>query len=459
MPIIFIVTTVILAVLYLLVNICKKKIVRPAYDHVTNAPRSLFILGHVGFCISFLFIASEIISCFTYNDPTALWCIYGIFATFAILFLALIYELYFTYEAIIGNELYIRRFFKTKIIDVNNVRRVENNPKIISFYGKQNKCLFRVSSMTIGIGELIGYINERKSTEQNEEQREAIAQENAVLEKLGREYRASYKERRKKLIRNFSVCGVFVVLAIVLLLYLIRADIVQIIGLGVLYVFAFVVCLLSCLYTLKTELDKDDVWLGNQYQFTNQKVKGASKHKFIMVCVLCASFMVMGGLSSLMLLSAGSEKPNYDEYTPVTGRIEYCREQTGKYSYVAIGFYDIPTEYRLSSIYLDEFDYSFFKEVNKGDKVTIYVDNGEAREFSLRGVSKKQWNNFYYLSTNQKEYFSYDDYVKSNEHNDMVAYVIAGAGIATFAAAAVTIPIAYCVCKKRAAFEEIVIYQ
>lgn len=459
MLITFIVTTAILTVLYLLINIGNKKIKRPDYDFSTGATKSLVIFGHIGFCISFLFIASEIIGYFTWKDQTALWCIFGIFVTFAVLFLALLYELYFTYAAIRGDELYIRGFFKTKKINVNDIRRIENGAKVAEFYGKQNKCLFRASLMTKGVGELIGLINQKNSVGGREIQNEARTQEKDILTQIGREYRASYRVRRKKLITNFSVGSGLVLLAIVLLLYFIGSSTAQIIGLGILYAVAFAINLFACLNNMKTELSKDDVWLGNKYQFTNKKVKGASKHKFKMICILCVSIMFLGATLMLALLGVFSEEPNYYEYTPVTGNIEYCREQTGKYSYVAIGFYDMPTEYRLDSMYLDEFDYSFFKEVKVGDKVTIYVDNGKAREFSLRGVSKKQWNSFYYLSTSRKEYFSYDDYVKSREQNNMVACVIAGVGITMFVSAAVTIPISYFVCKNRATDEDIVIYK
>lgn len=459
MPITFIVTTVILAGLYLLVNICIKKMKRPNYDFSTSVPKSLLIFGHVTFCISFLFVASGIIGYYTWNDQTALWAIYGIFSGFAILGLFMLYSLYFTYEAIKGDEVYVRRFFKTKIINVNDIRRIGSGQIMTVFYDNYDKRLFIADSTTNGITVLIGLINERKSNGETETQKEARVQEETVLAELGREYRASYQVRRKRLIRNFLIGSVSVLLAIALLLYFVGSSVAQIIGLGVLFAVACAVSLFACLNNIKTELSKDDIWLGNKYQFTNKQVKGASKHKFRMTCILCASFMFLGATLMLAFLGVFSEEPNYNEYTPVTGRIEYCREQTGKYRYIAIGFYDMPTEYRLDSIYLDEFDYSFFNEVKVGDKVTIYVDNDKDREFSIRGVSKKQWNSFYYLSTKRKEYFAYDDYVKSREHNNMVAGIIAGVGITMFVAAAVTIPIVYYVCKQRAAYEEIEIYK
>ncbi|MDE5593699.1 MAG: hypothetical protein K2I75_07190 [Clostridiales bacterium] len=459
MLIAFTVTTVILAVLYLLINICRKKIKRPDYDFSTSATKSLLIFGHVGFCISFLFIASGIISYYTWNDQTSLWAIYGIFLSFAILCFVILCDLYFTYEAIKGDEVYVRRFFKIKIINVNDIRRINNGPLFIGFYGEYDKRLFLADAMTNGITVLIGLINERKSDGANEIQEEAHAQEKAVLAKLGREYRASYKERRKKFLICFPTFSILLLSFVILPLCFGRTDTVRIVVLGILLLFALVISSFVFFSDIKTELSKDDVWLGDKYKFTNKKVKGASKHKFRMTCILCAGLAFVGATLMLPLLGMFGERPNYDEYTPVTGRIEYCREQTGKYSYIAIGLNDMPTEYRLDSIYLDEFDYSFFKEVKIGDKVTIYVDNDKDREFSQRGVSRKQWNSFYYLSSNRKEYFTYDDYVKSNEYNDMVSCVIAGIGTTIIVASAVTIPVTYYVCKRRAADEEIEIYK
>lgn len=459
MLITFIGTTAILAVLYLLINIGNKKIKRSDYDFSTGTIKPLLIFAHTVFCISFLFIASGIISYFTWNDQISLWMVYGIFLTFAVLCLIMLCDLYFDYEAIKGDEVYVRRLFKIKLFNVNDICRISNGSLFIGFYDKYNKRLFLADAMTNGIGALIGLINERKSDGESELQKEARVQEQAVLAQLGREYKASYPVRRKKFLRNFSVFSILFLPALLLLMYFIGSYTAQIIFIGVLYAFALVISLLICLNNMKTELSKDDVWLGDKYKFTNKKVKGANKHKFKMICIFCACFMFLGATLMLAFLPVLSDEPNYDNYTPVTGRIEYCREQTGKYRYIAIGFYDMPTEYRLDSIYLDEFDYSFFKEVKIGDKVTIYVDNDKDREFSIRGVSKKQWNSFYYLSTNRKEYFTYDDYVKSREHNSMVECIIAGVGITMFVAAAATIPISYFVCKQRATDEEIEIYK
>lgn len=461
MLITFIVTVATLAVSYLLINIFNKKIVRPNYDFSTKAAKSLLIFAHTLFGVSFLVVASEIIIYFFWNDQTSLWAIFGIFLSFAILGLIMLYILYFTYEAISGDEVYIRRLFRIKKIKVSVIRHIRNiNSLTIGFFDKSYKCLFLVDSITPGINELIRLINERKSDGPNEgSQEDAFAEEKAILTKIGQEYRASYNDRKKKLTISFSVVSIVVLLAIVLLLFFIGIDTALIVGIGLLLTFALALNLFGFLSDMKRELSKDDVSLGNIYKFKNKKVKGASRDRFNKICILCVCCMISGAALTLPLLGIFGEKPNYNEFTNITGKLEYYRKKPGKDSYIAIGFYDMPTEYRLTSMYLDEFDYSFFDEVKVGDTVTIFVDNAKDREFSLRGVSKKQWNSFYYLAKDDKEYFTYKDYIKSHENNDKAAFIIVGIGIATFVAATVTLISASIICKKREKEEDIVIYK
>ena len=460
MLITFIVVVVVLTVLYVLINICNKKLGRSIYDFSTGASKSLLIFAHTGFGVCFLVIASEIIFYFLWKDQTTLWLIFGLFLFFAIINLIILCGLYFTYEAIRGDEVYICEFFKIKKIEVNDIQSINNiDPSIIGFYDKKNKRLFLVDSFTQGINELISLINARKSDGSDGSQEDAFAEERAILAKIGQEYKEGYTERRKKFLITFSVVGAAIVLAIVLLLYFIGIDITYIVMIGLLGVAALAINLSAFHINMKKELKKDDVSLGIKYKFTNKKVKGASRNKFKAISIICIAFMIFGAILTFPLWGIVGKSKNFDEFTPITGKLEYCREQTGKDKYIAIGFYDIPTEYRLSSIYVEEFDYSFFGEVEVGATVTIFVGNAKDREFSLRGVSKTQWNNFYYLATDSKEYFTYENYIKSHEHNDKVGYIIACIGISSLGAATVTLITGYFVCKKREKEEDIEIYK
>ena len=168
--------------------------------------------------------------------------------------------------------------------------------------------------------------------------------------------------------------------------------------------------------------------------------------------------MFLGATLLLPLLTIFAEGEDYYALMPITGKLEYYREQNGKNKYIAIGLYDVPTEYRLSSIYLDEFDYSFFDEVEAGDTITIFIDNSKDHEITL-GVPRKLYNYFYYLAADGKEYFTYEDYIKSHERNDNVAWIIVGVGITIFVVATVALIIGYLVCKKRKKEEDIEIYK
>ena len=455
MLITFIVTVAVLAVLYLVLNICKKKIQRPTYDFMTGEYKPLIVFSHVGFGVSFLVLAAEIALHFFWENQEGLWIIFGFSLAFAAIFLFSLYGLLFTYEAIKGDEVYVRRVFGTKTIKVSDIRSIKKNgTTIIEFYGKEHKRLFFVDSFTPGIGKLIELINEKQAEGMNGDSlNDTFSEERAILEKLGREYRASYKERRKKLIKTFLPVSMAVVVAIVLLLILLYCDTIMVVLIGLLTAFASLFCLFSILSVMKKELNQDDLSLGNQYKFTNRRVKGANRNRFIKISVTCVLFMIMGLLLLLPLIGIFGEKQSYDEFVPITGKIKYVYEQRGRNRYVAIGFSDVPTEYRLTAIYLREFDYSFFDDVEIGDTITIYVS-----DYDDRGGDKK-WNEFYYLASEEKEYFTYDNYVKSVEHNEKVAFTVVGIGIAIFIAATAVLISSYVVCKKREKEEDIIIYK
>ncbi|MCH5162828.1 MAG: hypothetical protein J1G38_05000 [Clostridiales bacterium] len=458
MLIAFTVTAGLLAVLYLLINIFHKTYKKPDCEFSTEPTRFLLVISHLMFAIGFLTVALEIYLLFVWDDKAALWTIYGILLAVAIIGLIGLYEQYFTYAAIKDDSVYIRKFFKFKIIKVGDIRRIVNDGRhSIGFFGKHNKCLFHVDSFTPGVNELIGRINVRKSDifgDESEED-EAFSEEKAILTRIGHEYRESYKQRRKSQIIGFSTVGAAILAAVVLLMLLLRANVLATVLISVMLVFAIALNLLVTLAGLKKELNWDDFALGEKYKFTDKRVKGASKNKFIATLVLCITLMLLGAVFMLGLIGISAERKNFDELTPITGQLEYCREQYGKYAYVAIGFYNIPTEYRLSSTYLDEFDYSFLKEVKVGDTITIYIDSSADSEFSLSGVKKKKWNNFYYLATEEKEYFSYEDYIKSEEYYEYVCYVIVGLGAALLAGSTAAIIITFIVYKKRAKREDV----
>lgn len=456
----FITTTAILAVLYVVLHICIKTIHKPTYDFSTKSSKSMLIFGHTAFCVPFFVIALEIILYFYCDNKTALWVVFGTALLFAILGLLLLCELYFSYEAITGDVVYVHRFFTTKKINIIDIQDIKSDAKTVDFYGKGNKRLFNVYPSTDGIQELIYLINTRKLDSPNYDFNEnEQVEKTAILTALGREYRASYKTRKKKCIIFFCVT-IAVILSVIIAFSILADKYISIsISLGVLFTLALLFCLFTFLYSMKKELNQDDFSLGSKNRFSHKKVKGASKHNFPKILMLCISGMLCGTALMLSLLGVSKEPTNYDEYTPITGTLEYHREQKyGKNPYIAIGLNDIPTEYRLYSLYLDEFDYSFFDEVEVGDSVTIYIDNSKDRNFTLSGVNKKQYNGFYYLSTNGKEYFAYEDYIKSHERNNADGWIMAYFGIAITSASVVALIISIFIYNKRRKEETIETY-
>ena len=460
-----IVTMVAIAVLYALLNIFYKKADRSDYDFVTGPPKGFVIFGHTFFGVSFAAFVADIILYFFWKNAVGLWCIYGIALLFSLLALLLIFSLYFTFEAIKGDEVHARRFFKTKIIKVSDIRNINNLGMMTVFSDRYGNALFYADSPTKGLYDLIRMINERRAALGDDANETKLYSEEgeALLIKMGQEYRASYGERRKKFVLKFVLIAVGALIAIVLSLYFLNPRALdEVVMIGVMGAFALALCGFSFLTTMKNELKRDDLTLGNAYKFKNKRIKGASKDKFKKTRLVCLPLLIagviVGGIAAAVWATSDKEY-SYDEYKAVTGTVEYCREQSSmKNSYIAIGLKDNPTEYRLDSIFVYEFDYSFFDEVKAGDTITIYIDTGEDHTFSMKGVSKKRFNSFYYLEANGKEYFSYDDFVKSHERNDRIGDAIIVVGLAACAAAAIVLIATYFVCKKREKVEDIDIY-
>ena len=465
MLITFIVTAAVLAVLYLLTNVFYKKSDRSQYDYVTAPSKPYLILVHTVFGVGMSILALDIVLYFFWNDVTGLWCIYGMALLLAFIGLLMFCGLCFTYEAIKGNYVYVRRLFTTKIIKVCDIRNVEIVVRAgLAFYDRYNKVLFYADSATQGIYVLIGLINERKAdiVKEDPEQEEIYSEEGkALLLEMGQEYRANYNKHRKKFILISLTVGMTIVVILGIIFALVSDDVNTAVFLGVLCALAVIIFVVAVSIAKGRELSKDDFSLGEVHKYDNKKVKGASKDKFKKMRIYCLPVIILGAIVAVIMTvvwALGPKEYSYDEYAPLTGKIEYCREQPGRYNYIAIGLEDVPTEYRLTSIFLRELDYSFFNEVKAGDTVTIYVDTSDDRSFSMRGVSKKKFNSFYYLEANGKEYFTYEDFVTSHKRNDAIGVMIAAIGIAAGVASAAALIITYVICKKREKYEEIEIY-
>ena len=459
MLVVFIATAVLLAVLYALLKSGYKKRDRSVYEVSTGPSKSILVLGHLVFLVGLLGIVLEVpFVCLRY-DKADLWCAYGIFSFFAALALLIFCLAYYFYEAVRGDEVFVHRFWRRKSFQVGDIRRIQNIAGMsVVFYGENDRRLFSVDTCMKGIGDVIALINERKPSEPpaEETESESVRESRELLRKMGREYRASYEERRKKLIRRYVpiVLALLAAFNVVLCLLSDAFTLIKTLPLSVAY---FIVGLWSSLTSLKRELKNDDFWLGNQHKYTNKRIKGASKAKFKAIRIVCILLMVCGVVFSAMFLpfGIGQEPQSYAELTPVTGKMEYWRQTYTQSPYFAIGFYDVPTEYRLSSIWVDELDASFFAEVKKGDEVTLYIDGSKDHAFSMRRVSRKQWNDFYALEVNGKAYFTYDDYLKGYKEDRAVWYggVIGGAALAVGSAG--TLTGAYFVCKSREKDEDI----
>lgn len=189
---------------------------------------------------------------------------------------------------------------------------------------------------------------------------------------------------------------------------------------------------------------------------SKKKVQETYMQKFKKIRNNCLGGLIAGlVIFAITLIGTITSTPvSRNELTPISGEFEYYRHQSsgGLYthkSYIAIGIKGHKTEYHLSSIEKDEFDYSFLEEVNVGDIITLYIDKSDDRELSVKGVDKEKWNYFYTLKAGNKEYFSYDDYLKGYNDNKNLGIGVMYFGLTIMVSAPIVILISYFVCKKK----------
>ena len=150
---VFIVTAVILAGLYALLSVAYKKADRSVYELSTGPSKGLLLFAHVLYLGGALAIALEIPFAYLRYDQTDLWCAYAAFLLFATLGFLLLYTLYFTFEAVQGDEVYVRRLFRRKRYKIRDIRRIKNVVKFgIGFFDKNDRPLFYVAPIPKGRG-------------------------------------------------------------------------------------------------------------------------------------------------------------------------------------------------------------------------------------------------------------------------------------------------------------------
>ncbi len=469
-----VITAVVFITIYILIQVGSKKLDKTQFDFATGATKAMLAVVHVAFFIGLFPLILGLLLYFTEEEDVGVWVSYG-FSVFITLFALLsLYDLLYDYEAIQGDTIISHRFFKTISIKINDVKSVGFNGAYgLSLKDKDEKTLLKIAPNTpklvqffalitqrnggriFNINDVLGIMGEPLAKNDN-----PFDHETMTLTRLGRDYRKDFKKH----LRNFSIfygaiLGIFSILPSVGLALLGEHLIIV----GLLVVPLLIILVFSYIKIRKNmikELEHDDVWLGNKYKFKNKFVKGANKNHFKGIKLNCLIWLVGGcaiGGITWPIVATTKEVPLSELHT-VTGPLLYNREQYGKSSYFAVGLSNLETEYRLSSIDEDEFDYSFIEEVEVGDEIILLIDDSEDLDFSMSDVEKTQWNYFYGLSANGKDYFTYDDYLKAFHDNARAGFTIAYISLGSALLSATVLIASYVIYKKKEKEENIRIY-
>ncbi|MDL2292379.1 hypothetical protein LJC17_02185 [Acholeplasma sp. OttesenSCG-928-E16] len=87
-----------------------------------------------------------------------LWIMFGITIFFLLFVVLFVIQINLDYEAIIGDNVVIRNFFRKKIFKVEDIFRIEQMDFQFYFYDRSNKQLFYSSKGTLGVYDFITYL-------------------------------------------------------------------------------------------------------------------------------------------------------------------------------------------------------------------------------------------------------------------------------------------------------------
>ena len=449
-PIIILFSVYFLFLLGGFIFIKKNQIDKSQYEVVTGYQKGLLIFGLVFTIIgALLHILGLVLILIDPNEENFILCpIMG--SMFGYLGFALVVLITSQFEAIKGNNIYIRRFIKIKEIPISDIASFNFLPNMgFMAQDKYGKKLFTIGMGTKGFDVFFNLLKQRKEERifsnvdeldalmNQEEERET----NTTLAAIGKEYRDSYSSRKKKtLIGSIIGWGIVIVLAFLFFLFLIKRNDSR----AIMIFFALVVLIIMSivitqrlLTNQKKELDKDDEWLGAKHKMENKHVVGYHKNKARAISLLFIGPMIIGSISLLILPLTYASKPvKQEDLVEVSGQVEYMKEIGD--DDIVLAFKDNPIEYRLDGVYTKYFDYSVFKEVSKGTTMYIQTDNAKTISLNQKRTDRKEYKKFYTLKTDTKEYLSYDNYLKADQYNTnfgkVMGYICLGIGLTSILA-------------------------
>ena len=292
------------------------------------------------------------------------------------------------------------------------------------------------------------------------EDNQDLTKQDLILIKLGKEYRNNYAKNKKKIMQTTIItCICILVIGISISIALYQSGLLSYLFF---FLFATAVATIFFAFNYKTEVKKldedlknDDKMLGFKHRLKNKHVKGSAKAKLKPRLLATISIFISAlfmGLISLGIFAA-SRLTSKENLVPISGNLEYAEEIK---SGIIFGIKDNNTEYRITSYATKYFNELFWdkNEVSLGDPITVYVDSTEEIR-NTKTKDKENWTYIYTVIVNDKEYFTYDNYLEGYNSNKQLGIIMSIVSLIVSAGFGVGIIVSVIIYKKNSKNEDI----
>lgn len=417
------------------------------YEVVTKAPKKMLIFFIVFMVLGSAACLAGFITVFILpaDAPTPIG-LTAIGAFFGLICSLMVLTLLNQFEAISGRTIYYRRFKKIKqfsIDDIGTIDFVGANGFVFS--DKTGRRLLTVATMTINAPQLLELINARKDQRihsniyEIDKDPDPAAEPDVTLIDIGKTWRESYRKRRKRTKLGFMLAAVGFCLAplagaALSYFYDTTSRAIFFLIAAIVFPILFGVMAKRNLASMDRELSASDEQLGHVHKLQDKRVKGYHQRMDKAIKIFFFAPAILVAVGAVFLGATYSQHPLAEsKFTAVSGEIEYFGTiRSGDY---ILAFYDNPMEYHIEKKYVRHIDRSVFNGLAKGDLITISLDpSDKANSMNPNDRARKEYRYFYTMSSAEKDYVSYDDYVYGFEKNNLFpivfGYVFAGSGVA-----------------------------
>lgn len=233
-----------------------------------------------------------------------------------------------------------------------------------------------------------------------------------VIYEIGRNFRKRLDhEKRKLIVLNLIV--LFIPILFGVLLSVFDNNQPQYYFFVIVFIFIVGFNIYKKIKDLNHLKNQDDYIIGLFYADKDKRVIGTADKKLKQVRLSSVIIALVTFFISVIVgaIVFNQGKTDFDKLTTVEGIIEEAKYSSEK---IDIKLKDDDTIYRITSIYVDVFDYDEFNEVAKeGDMITFLCD--------------EKRNNFrpvYYVEVNGVEFLTKDEVLKADEENIFIGKII-----------------------------------